>query len=1120
MENLFLQILNMSITASWIVLAVCVLRLILKKAPKWVNVALWGLVAFRLVCPFSFESVLSLLPSAQTVPTDITMTAEPVIHSGIPALNSTINPILSDSFAPNPGDSANPLQIVTFVAAALWIAGMVGMLLYAAISFLRLHKKTKESIVLEGNVFVCDRIDTPFILGLFRPRIFLPSDMVESDVNHVLAHENAHLARRDHWWKPLGFLLLTVHWFNPVLWAGYVLLCRDIELACDEKVIRNMDIQNKKDYSSALINCSVSRKSIAACPLAFGEVGVKNRIKTVLHYKKPTLWILIAAVILCCIAAVCLLTNPVSKEIGGYEYRVSRYYYDNVIGAVRANRELGEYTYEIDENLSTVRYINGNFHCHYTLVPVADGTEKLIAAVESTLPAYYKLLNARQVYFREGWDGALREQSELNYFIIQYSDGSLIGGYIGAYDEVPGQIYRLSRTQKLPEAVMQDIAVEVWFDYVGRDSYDWGSVLRYEHPSFPDTVFEWKEGQIYAVQNGEEELLIRGMPVLNAVFCDLTGDSLPELCTTVAFGSGMIDYRIIVYDFAAQNEYALQDRGKFDYWLRVEDGQLVANRSFYPKESAPATEKGWLLLQEAENEYTLIFSFLKEAEKPLAQTEQLTLQDVVSLSQKGAALTWSDFEKYDCVETGSGLYIRIYKIDEMFTLQIGGGSTSDTVKPMYIYLTAADNSEPSRIDIRNADVQAFIDEHKTNPIIKKVTDFTWTSCNVVGNEKTFDAFCRQFGVPEKMQMSSQKYLPYTIIESVAQLQDFKSVMQEHMELDLKKQKGKHNSFTTLESRFDDAFFEENILLLFYADCESVYSQFSMYEMTESQGVLSIVFGERVPAWCEPEGNGYLFCVMLARTQAEKVSSYSATISAVYENQNEPQLPTEILLTEDMEWEFIHSGHIGIDVSIMKEISVDRTQNEHPVVRIKNEDELNSFVLCMGTSVGRMVENLNLNAYGNKRFDKTFFEKNDLILVYLYAADLQTAYSFAGCAQNGTSLDLYFVRANPQIVSHVTSGWLLTLAVPKSITQNVTDVACVVLNFKGYIEGSVKDFESLISGISTLKDVQSFAPNGEYLFLESGRGEPRVSTHFTADNYVVIVEYDEHNIVTRVTNRTY
>ncbi len=608
MESLFLQILNMSITASWIVLAVCLLRLILKKAPKWVSVALWGLVGFRLVCPFSFESVLSLLPSAQTVPTDIAMTAEPAIHSGIPALNSTINPILSDSFAPNPGDSANPLQVVTFVLSMLWIVGMAAMLLYMAISYIRLHKKTRESIVLADNVFVCDRIDTPFILGLFRPRIFLPSGMDESDINHVLAHENAHLQRHDHWWKPLGFLLLTVHWFNPVLWLGYILLCRDIELACDEKVIRNMDVQNKKDYSSALINCSVSRKSIAACPLAFGEVGVKSRIKTVLHYKKPTLWILILALLASTAAAVCLLTNPVNKEIGGYEYRVSRYYHDNVIGKDRANREMGEYTFEIDEYLSTMRYINGNFHSHYTLVPVDGGTEKLLAAAESTLPAYYKLLNVEQVYFREGWDGALQEQGELNYFIIQYSNGSLIGGYLGANDEVPGQIYRLRRTEKLSEGKMRSTQkIEEWFDFTDSGIVEWGSVLRYEHPAFSDTVFEWKEGQIYAVRNGEEALLISGMPVLNAVFCDLTGDGLPELCTSVAFGSGMVDHRIAVYDFAEQCEYVLQDRGNFDYWLTVEDGQVYACKTPFPSDRTENSERGKLLFS-ADNEQKLQFS--------------------------------------------------------------------------------------------------------------------------------------------------------------------------------------------------------------------------------------------------------------------------------------------------------------------------------------------------------------------------------------------------------------------------------------------------------------------------------------------------------------------------------
>ncbi len=581
MESLFLQILNMSITATWIVLAVCLLRLLFKKAPKWVSAALWGLVAIRLVCPFSLESIFSLVPSAETVPSDIAMSRNPTVTTGVPALNSVINPVLQGSFTPEPSYSVNPLQVVNFIAAVVWIVGMVGMLLYAAISYIRLRKKTKESILSHDNVYLCDRIDTPFILGLFKPRIYLPSDMDENDVEHVLAHEKAHLQRHDHWWKPFGFLLLTVHWFNPVLWLGYVLLCRDIELACDEKVIRSMDVQNKKDYSSALVNCSVSRKSIAACPLAFGEVGVKNRIKTVLHYKKPALWILIAAVLVSLLAAVCLLTNPVNKELGGYSYRIGRYYYDNVIGADRANRETGEITIEIDSNLNAVRYIEDRYHIAYRYVPVDGDTQQLQTAVEAALPFYYKWLQVEQVYYREGWDGALRVQGELNYFIVQYSDGSLIGGYVGAYDDAPGKIYKLQRTGKLTKTAAQRTDTEVWFDSVATGIPEWGSVLRYEHPSITDVVFEWREGQVYAVADGIETLIISGMPVLNVYFSDLTEDGLPDVCATVAFGSGMVDEHIVVYDYAQQKAYTLHERGENDYWLMSENGELFACKQAY-----------------------------------------------------------------------------------------------------------------------------------------------------------------------------------------------------------------------------------------------------------------------------------------------------------------------------------------------------------------------------------------------------------------------------------------------------------------------------------------------------------------------------------------------------------
>ena len=313
MDSLFINLLNMSITASWLVLAVVVLRFLLKKAPKWINTVLWAFVGFRLVCPFSFESIFSIIPSTRTIPQDIIYSSSPAIHSGIPALNNTINPIISETFAPDVTSSANPLQIITAIASAVWLLGIIAMVLYAGISYFRLHKKVSEGVVLKDNIWLCDRIDTPFILGIFKPRIFLPSGISESDTEYVIAHERAHLRRRDHWWKPLGFLLLTVYWFNPVMWLAYILLCRDIELACDEKVIKEMGTDIKKSYSEALINCSISRRTVSACPLAFGETGIKDRIKSVLSYKKPTLWVIVIALISCVVVGVCFLTNPESE---------------------------------------------------------------------------------------------------------------------------------------------------------------------------------------------------------------------------------------------------------------------------------------------------------------------------------------------------------------------------------------------------------------------------------------------------------------------------------------------------------------------------------------------------------------------------------------------------------------------------------------------------------------------------------------------------------------------------------------------------------------------------------------------------------------------------------------
>ena len=305
----------MSISASWIVLAVLLLRLLLKKAPKWIRVLLWGIVGFRLICPFSFESALSLIPNVETISSEIMMDRTPTIDSGVPIINNVVNPIISQTFTPAPMASANPLQIWIPVCSILWTIGVGGLFLYTAISYWRVKKRTATAIRIKDNIFQSESVISPFVLGIINPNIYLPFYMNDQDAELVISHEQAHIQRKDHLWKPLGFLILCLHWFNPLMWLGYILLCRDIELACDEKVIQALSPEEKADYSQALLTCSVNRRTVAACPLAFGEVNVKDRIKSVLHYRKPAFWVIALAITASIAVAVCFLTNPPSNRL-------------------------------------------------------------------------------------------------------------------------------------------------------------------------------------------------------------------------------------------------------------------------------------------------------------------------------------------------------------------------------------------------------------------------------------------------------------------------------------------------------------------------------------------------------------------------------------------------------------------------------------------------------------------------------------------------------------------------------------------------------------------------------------------------------------------------------------
>ena len=638
METMFLKLVNLSISAGWLVMAILVLRLVFRKAPKWIFCLLWALVALRLVCPISIESVLSLIPSAQTLPPEILYTATPQIDSGIGAINSAVNPVLGQSMAPSPGASANPAQVWSFILTWVWIAGVAAMVLYALASYWLVKRRVNTATLLRENIRQSEQVDTPFVLGLFRPVIYLPYRIAEDDLEYVIAHERAHIQRKDHWWKPLGFALLCVYWFNPLLWAAYVLLCRDIEGACDEKVIHEMGLDDRRGYSTALLHCGVRRKAIAACPLAFGEVGVKERVKSVMNYKRPAFWLVGAALVACAAAAVCFLTDPLP----------SRYFPMQGTNIADLDpQEIVEQIAKIEklEDGSNL-YVNGD---NFELGLTSDFQWKDSGTVrffylrdQQTYSAQLRIFPDEGKYFVteatlwEEQDSQFLLQTYLEalkylpqdvmrectpeaeeYCVYQVKDGTPASekpawtytadgsGATYGWDIHLAVAPSFGGSEATPAKEVHHFfysgqsdspAVTKWFDYTGSPSeMDWDGELTAQVPQFPGVTFRYTPEQITAVSQVEWQLrpLISGMPIWNAYFCDLTGDGLPELCATFSWGSGMIDTRVIIYDYANSASYMLQDRGRYDYSLRYEesDGFLYVDRRKYMEDTLVSSNR-------------------------------------------------------------------------------------------------------------------------------------------------------------------------------------------------------------------------------------------------------------------------------------------------------------------------------------------------------------------------------------------------------------------------------------------------------------------------------------------------------------------------------------------------
>ncbi len=644
MNEIFLKIVNMSISASWLVLAVLLLRFVFKKAPRWINVLLWGIVAVRLLFPFSIESALSLIPSAETISPSFITDKEPSVQTGIPALNRVINPVIGGSLAPAPGASANPLQIWIAVLGMVWVIGAAALLLFTAVSYWRLRRSVREAVLLRDNIFQSENVGSPFVLGVIRPKIYLPYRLDGQELDHVVAHEQVHIRRRDHWWKPLGFLLLTIHWFNPLMWLAYVLLCRDIELACDEKVIKELDNGQRADYTQTLVACSVSRPMIAACPLAFGEVGVKERVKSVMSYKKPAFWIIVAAVIACVVVAVCFLTNPVRFRFDETSHTiVSASYFDFRADEDPPAAEMNSAQLsELSSRLAEVKNTRGSDK-YAGLTPgyqisalLQDGTYIRISG--------YSLADKDMVDIE--WNGERYEVNDSDFrdYLSRVCEGKDIPASGGAAAEKT-YVYE-------NEGILGSFAITLYED--GSFTYSEGIASRY---------------------------IGRGAWTQD-------GDTITLTDIETAGYTRINHFRIDGEDLV----FLTEDSSNFIY-IKVQNGErfICIGEASRPDSGADVPEE-------------------------IQTGRKLTLGDVIALSKKGYDLSWDDFAEYSCYETGSGLYIRVYEINELFELWIGGGSPGST--PMYIYLALADDTD-TRIDIRDGGVEEFISKDHSQVLLEK-----------------------------------------------------------------------------------------------------------------------------------------------------------------------------------------------------------------------------------------------------------------------------------------------------------------------------------------------------------------------------------------------------------------
>ena len=781
MTELFYTILNMSISAGILILAVLLLRLFFRRAPKWVSVLLWGLVAVRLVLPFVPESALSLMPKAEWVTPDTFYNEENTYFDSVPADRIKIDTEIVEDVVYYYKVVDPPIEIhrgvsPVFVLNCIWLAGVAAMLVYMLVSYIRVMRRVRGARQFRGNVFTSESVSSPFVLGIIRPRIYLPENMDAVSMSYVIAHEEAHLRRLDHLWKPFGFLLLAIHWFNPLIWLGYILLCRDIEMACDERVVRGMNEEERADYSEALLECSMNRKIISACPLAFGEVGAKARIKTVLNYKKPAFWIVILAVIASVVAAVCFLTNPMNKpaiSIDDHDW-----YFERVI------------IKKLEKNTIIEGYQPG-------LQPKTDNAIPVNAVLlPDGEPMWYQLIT-----------GDLDTTHFGNHFILEKADSKSAHYTVELYRDT-GELYSGVTSKAVIEPMKYgDGYVLTIYEYsVGSEKEiifttkkQPGAAQGEKKLTMEDvltlskkqTALTWEDFAEYAYTDEGAGVFRCIYEISDDFGLEITGGSMHGtpmhiyLCAYREDGADYIDIREPYEDieeFLERHNYSPSavlashiSKAQLDHEVlkqqleeieahihAVVNAEIILEyqRKFSSVVCHPETNYVTVFVRDfTEDDIRRFEKVFEDYSYVLVSADSpLTLEDVIKLSHKGYDLTWEDFYRFHYTETGSGLYIRVYEVDENFKVWIGGGSPTGT--PMYIYLALADDLD-TRIDIRDGGVEEFIGKH-TDPVAHPESPYDSTDNGVTNVPDTVldvtllsdDYDLNHDGTPERIEKAA------------------------------------------------------------------------------------------------------------------------------------------------------------------------------------------------------------------------------------------------------------------------------------------------------------------------------------------------------------------------------